>query len=326
MHVQAQYQALSNMNVIRERLLEDGAWREVCFERSVRMSTYLLAFVVGDLEFVEERTRTGVPVRVYAPRGHGGQSAFAVRVGVRVLDYFAEYFDAPYPLPKMDMIAVPDFASGAMENWGLVTYRMTMLLFDEATSSLKTKQRVAYVIAHELAHQWFGNLVTMDWWSDLWLNEGFATWVGWLAVDHLFPAWDVWTEFVVDDLQAGLSLDSLRTSHAIEVPVVHPADISQIFDAISYSKGASVIRMLHAHLGATAFQEGLRRYIQTFQYRNAKTQDLWAALSDASGQDVQAIMHGWTRHMGVSVACICDFDTCLCIPLIVSRDYGHGDV
>ncbi len=165
----------------------------------------------------------------------------------------------------MDMVAIPDFSAGAMENWGLVTYRTAYLLHDEENSSLKAKQLIAYVVGHELAHQWFGNLVTMEWWTDLWLNEGFATWVGWLASDKLFPQWDIWTEFVVDDSQAGLRLDGLRSSHPIEVAVKNPKEIGQIFDSISYSKGASVISMLVAFLGEETFRKGLQSYLQEFK-------------------------------------------------------------
>jgi len=204
----------------------------------------------------------------------------------------------------MDMVAVPDFSAGAMENWGLVTYRTACLLFDEAHSSLKSKQRICYVVCHELAHQWFGNLVTMDWWSDLWLNEGFATWVGWLAADKLFPEWDIWTEFVVDDCQAGLALDCLRSSHPIEVPVKNPDEIGQIFDSISYSKGASLIRQLVTLLGEETFRSGLRTYLKLHKYRNARTQDLWSSLGEASGLPVNEIMATWTQIIGYPVVTV----------------------
>ena len=287
-------------------LTPEEGWKIVNFAPSLKMSTYLVAFVIGELEWIEAFTKPHggrkIPVRIYAPMGFIHQGHFALDVGVRTLDHFADYFGIPYPLPKMDMVAIPDFASGAMENWGLVTYRMTLLLFDDTASTLKTKQQVAYVVGHELAHQWFGNLVTMEWWSDLWLNEGFATWAGWLAADHLFPEWEIWTEFVVDDLQSGLALDALRTSHPIEVPVRDPSDISQIFDSISYSKGASVIRMLEAYLGSATFQKGLCDYLQKHLYANARTDDLWAALDAASGKSVSQMMTRWTRTMGVCLS------------------------
>jgi aminopeptidase 2 len=291
---------LSNMDIIEREELPGGKVA-IKFRKSPIMSTYLLAWVVGDLESIETVNKHGVTVRVFSTKGDIHQGKFALDVASRTLDFFTEYFDIEYPLPKMDMVAIPDFSAGAMENWGLVTYRTAYLLFDEAGSSLKTKQSVAYVVGHELAHQWFGNLVTMEWWSDLWLNEGFATWVGWLAADHLFPEWDIWTEFVVDDCQSGLRLDGLRSSHPIEVPVKNPAEISQIFDAISYSKGASVIRMLVTYLGGETFQKGLRQYLKKHQYKNAKTEDLWFALSDASGKSVNDIMTSWTRQIGYPV-------------------------
>lgn len=290
---------LSNMDEA-ERTEHDGL-TTIRFNPSPIMSTYLVAWVIGELEAVEATNSEGVLVRVWAPKGNAEQGRFGLDVACRTLAFFNGYFDIPYPLPKMDMVAVPDFSAGAMENWGLVTYRTACLLFDEAHSSLKSKQRIAYVVCHELAHQWFGNLVTMDWWSDLWLNEGFATWVGWLASDFLFPEWDIWTEFVVDDCQAGLALDGLRSSHPIEVPVKNPDEIGQIFDSISYSKGASLIRQLVAFLTEDTFRTGLRAYLKRHKHGNARTQDLWASLAEASGQPVDRIMHAWTRVMGYPV-------------------------
>ena len=305
LEVQEQYVALSNMDVIDSRATDEG-WKLVRYNRTPIMSTYLIAFVIGEIESIETRTKNGIPFRVWAPLGYVHQGKFALDVGSRTLDFFTEYFEQPYPLPKMDMIAIPDFASGAMENWGLVTYRMTVLLFDEKSSSLHTKEQVAYVVGHELAHQWFGNLVTMEWWSDLWLNEGFATWVGWLASDYLFPEWQIWTRFVQDDLNRALSLDALRSSHPIEVPVKDPAEINQIFDAISYSKGASVIRMLEVFLGTEVFRSGLRAYLAKFKFGNAKTADLWDSLSKASGKPVNDIMADWTLQMGYPVITVKD--------------------
>lgn len=193
-----------------------------------------------------------------------------------------------------------------MENWGLVTYRTTAILYDEYTSDQKYKNRIVYVVAHELAHQWFGNLVTMDWWSELWLNEGFATWVGWYAVDHLHPDWNVWAQFVTEGMQTAFNLDSLRTSHPIEVPVKNSLEVDQIFDAISYLKGSSVIRMLAAHLGPKVFLQGVSDYLHKHKYSNAKTSDLWDALSKASGQDVTAFMDPWIRKIGFPVVTVAE--------------------
>lgn len=195
---------------------------------------------------------------------------------------------------------------GAMENWGLVTYRTTAVLFDEYTSDQKYRNRVCYVVAHELAHQWFGNLVTMDWWNELWLNEGFATWVGWYAVDHLHPDWNVWGQFVTDSMQMAFQLDSLRTSHPIEVPVRNALEVDQIFDHISYLKGSSVIRMLAAHVGVDVFLKGVSDYLKAHSYGNATTNDLWSALSKASGQDVKAFMDPWILTIGFPVVTVAE--------------------
>ena len=255
----------------------DGGFKTVRFAETPVMSTYLLAFIVGEFDYVETQTKEGVTVRVYTPVGRREQGRFALDVAARTLSFFHEYFDIAYPLPKMDLLAIPDFAAGAMENWGAVTYRETAILVDPEESSAGTRQRVAIVVAHELAHQWFGNLVTMEWWTHLWLNEGFASWIEFLAVDHLFPEWDMWTQFVYTDFGRALSLDGLKSSHPIEVEVRDPKQISEIFDGISYSKGASVIRMLRAYIGAEPFRRGLQRYLGRHQYANATTEDLWQA-------------------------------------------------
>lgn len=315
---------LSNMDEVERRSVGSGKVA-VKFRRTPAMSTYLVAWVIGDLDSVETVNEDGISVRVFTPKGDVEQGRFALDVAARTLAFFTRYFDEPYPLPKMDLVAIPDFGAGAMENWGLVTYRTVYLLFDERSSSLRTKQNVAYVVGHELAHQWFGNLVTMEWWSDLWLNEGFATWVGWLAADQLFPEWDIWTEFVLDDCQAGLSLDGLRSSHPIEVPVRNPSQIAQIFDAISYSKGASLIRMLVTFLGAEKFQKGLRAYLKRHRLANAKTADLWAALSASSGQPVAEIMDTWTKTVGYPVVRV-EQDAKCCLHVHQSRFLSTGDV
>lgn len=288
---------LSNMDEDSRTEVQDGKVA-IMFKESPIMSTYLVAWVVGDLDYIEQRNEDDILIRVYATRGLVHQGKFALDVASRTLEIFTRYFDQPYPLPKLDMVALPDFSNGAMENWGLVTYCTFFLLFDEKDSSLKTKQEIAYTVAHELAHQWFGNLVTMEWWSDLWLNEGFATWAGWFAVDRLFAEWDIWTDFLVGEFQSGLSLDGLRSSHPVEVPVKNGSDIVQIFDSISYSKGASIIRMLVKMLGEDVFQKGMRSYLAKHKYMNAKTADLWASLSEASGQSVADIMASWTQIVG----------------------------
>jgi puromycin-sensitive aminopeptidase len=292
--------AIANTNVVGEQPAGQGL-KKVQFAPTPKMSTYLVAFMVGEFEHAEETTPEGVTVRVYATPGKTGQLAFALDVAVRTLSFFDKYFGIPYPLPKLDMIAVPDFAAGAMENWGAVTYRETALLIDPAQTGLAAKQRVAEVVAHELAHQWFGNLVTMAWWDDLWLNEGFATWVAALARDHLFPEWQVWTQFIEEEFAQALEMDSLANTHPIQVPVDDPRGLDEIFDAISYAKGASVINMLHHYLGAEDFKRGLHDYLEKHSFGNSVTHDLWSALGAASGKPVDKVMSAWTGQPGYPV-------------------------
>lgn len=268
------------------------------FEITPHMSTYLLAFVFGDLGYKEARTKNGTLTRIYATPNNVRLTDFALDFAVKCLEFYEDYFGIPYPLEKCDHIALPDFASGAMENWGAITYREQALLIDEKHSPVSMKQRVAVVIAHELAHQWFGNLVTMRWWTDLWLNEGFASWIEFLAVDHIFPEWNVWTQFLVDDQQQALKLDALQHTHPVEVPIKHPDEIRSIFDTISYSKGASVIHMLHDYLGPEAFQAGLKHYLTIHAHKNTNTVDLWKALEEISGKPVMEFMNSWTSTSG----------------------------
>nr|POF16052.1 aminopeptidase m1-a [Quercus suber] len=290
--------ALSNMPIFEEKV--DGDLKTVSYQESPIMSTYLVAIVVGLFDYVEHLTSDGVKVRVYCQVGKVNQAKFALGVAVRTLELYKDYFEVPYSLPKLDMVAIPDFAFGAMENYGLITYRETALLYDDQHSAATNKQRVVIVVAHELAHQWFGNLVTMEWWTHLWLNEGFATWVSYLAADNLFPEWKVWTQFL-GDYTEGLQLDGLAESHPIEVEINHAREIDEIFDAISYKKGASVIRMLQSYLGAECFQRSLASYIKKFACSNAKTEDLWAALEEGSDEPVNKLMNSWTRQKGYPV-------------------------
>ncbi len=295
-----EFQAVSNTPVVEESVPSPGL-KLVRFAETPVMSTYLLVFVVGHLVSVEQQAADGTKVGVWTTPGKENQAGFALDTSVKLLGYFNEYFGIPYPLAKLDHIAIPDFAAGAMENWGAVTYRETALLVDPENSSAGTRQRVAEVIAHEMAHMWFGDLVTMEWWDDLWLNESFASWMGNKAVDWLFPDWQMWTQFVNMDTNRALSLDGLKNSHPIEQEVKNPAEVSQLFDAISYSKGASVIRMLENFLGEETFRKGLNRYLSGHMYANAQTQDLWSALEAESGQPVTAIMDTWVKQMGYPV-------------------------
>ncbi|KAG9244597.1 aminopeptidase-like protein [Calycina marina] len=302
--------ALSNMPEKSTRSSKPGT-KIVSFDTTPIMSTYLLAWAVGDFEYIEDFTKRKykgkpLPVRVYTTRGLKEQAQYALDHAPQVIDYFSEIFDIDYPLPKSDLLAVHEFTHGAMENWGLVTYRTTAVLFDEKTSDAKYKNRIAYVVAHELAHQWFGNLVTMDWWNELWLNEGFATWVGWHATDKIHPDWNVWPQFIAEGMQTAFTLDSLRSSHPIEVPVKDALDVDQIFDSISYLKGSSVIRMLAAHLGQDVFLKGVSNYLKAHAFSNATTNDLWSALSEASEQDIHALMEPWIRKIGFPVVTVAE--------------------
>lgn len=298
---------LSNMDAVEEKDV-DGHYgpnkKAVTFRETPLMSTYLLAFIVGELNVIETNDFR-VPVRVFAtPDKDIEHGRFALDLAAKTLKFYEDKFDSPFPLPKMDMVAIPDFSSGAMENWGLVTYRIVDLLLDEKSSGASKKLRVAEVVQHELAHQWFGNLVTMDFWDGLWLNEGFATWMSWYSCDIFYPEWKVWQTYVTDDLQSALSLDSLRSSHPIEVPVKRADEINQIFDAISYSKGSCVLRMISKFLGEDTFMEGIRLYLKKHAYANTETKDLWRALTTASGKDVEAVMDIWTKHVGYPVVTV----------------------
>ena len=293
-------QAVANTPAVEETSPGPGL-KSVRFAETPVMSTYLLAFIVGDLVSIEADAANGTRMGIWTTPGKEDQAQFALDTSVKLLGYFNDYFGIPYPLPKLDHIAIPDFAAGAMENWGAITYRETALLVDPVNSSAGTRQRVAEVVAHEMAHMWFGDLVTMEWWDDLWLNESFASWMGTKAVDWLFPDWEMWTQFVNMDTNRALSLDGLKNSHPIEQEVKNPAEVSQLFDAISYSKGASVIRMLEQFLGPETFRQGLNRYLSNNMYANARTQDLWSALEEESGQPVTSIMDSWVKQMGYPV-------------------------
>lgn len=289
--------AISNTMPVSVAEHSEG-FKVVSFEPTPRMSTYLLAFISGEFEHVQKKTKSGVLVRVFTTPGKKAQTAFALDCAVRCLEFYQKYFEITYPLPVLDLLAIPDFAAGAMENWGAVTFRESELLIDEDHSALATKQRVALVVTHELAHQWFGNLVTMEWWTHLWLNEGFASYMEYVAMDALYPEWKVWEQYMLKTYAPAMALDQLQNTHAIEIPVHHPHEIDEIFDEISYEKGSSVIRMLAHYLGAEVFRKGLGTYLRRHAYNNATTQDLWTALEEVSGKPVRALMHAWTTQAG----------------------------
>lgn len=321
---------LSNMDVVSETEVQSnitkGTRKAVKFGKSPVMSTYLVAFIVGELNYIETKDFR-VPIRVYAtPDQDINHGKFSLDLAAKTLAFYEKAFDNQFPLPKMDMVAVPDFSAGAMENWGLVTYRIVDVLYDEKTASAAMKQRIAETVQHELAHQWFGNLVTMDFWDGLWLNEGFATWMSWYSCNIFYPEWKVWESYVIDNLQMALSLDSLRSSHPIEVPVKRADEINQIFDAISYSKGSSVLRMISQYIGEDKFIQGVRNYIKKHAYGNTETADLWAALSDASGKPVDSVMDVWTKNVGFPVVSVTENPSAGTIGLKQNRFLRTGDV
>ncbi|EAW10369.1 M1 family metallopeptidase [Aspergillus clavatus NRRL 1] len=317
---------LSNMDVASEVDVQGGAKKAVKFNTTPLMSTYLVAFIVGHLNYIETKDFR-VPIRVYAtPDQDIEHGRFSLDLAARTLAFYEKAFDSEFPLPKMDMVAVPDFSAGAMENWGLITYRIVDVLLDEKNSGASRKERIAETVQHELAHQWFGNLVTMDFWDGLWLNEGFATWMSWYSCNSFYPEWKVWQTYVIDNLQSALSLDSLRSSHPIEVPVKRADEINQIFDAISYSKGSAVLRMISKYMGEDVFLQGVRNYIKKHAYGNTQTGDLWSALADASGKPVEQVMDIWTKNVGFPVVSVTENANASSIKLKQNRFLRTGDV
>jgi tricorn protease interacting factor F2/3 len=287
--------AISNMPVKSKKKI--GKKTIFKFARSPIMSTYLLYLGVGEFEFLEGRLGK-TQIRIITTKGKKMLGKASLEFTKQFLAFYQDYFQIKYPLPKLDMIAIPDFASGAMENWGAITFRETVLLYDPKTSSTETKQHIAEVISHEIAHQWFGNLVTMKWWNDLWLNESFATFMATKAVDKFYPEWDFWDQFLISEMTGGLSLDSLKTSHPIDVKVKSPSDVRQIFDEISYNKGGCVLMMLEDFLGEKNFRVGLHNYLLKHKYSNAKGEDLWNSLASVSRKPVRQMMNSWVRQVG----------------------------
>ncbi|CAG0887114.1 unnamed protein product [Darwinula stevensoni] len=298
---------LSNMPEQERTSLENGS-EVVHFKRTPLMSSYLIAIAVGDFEFIEDHVNDiqvylefdSFQVRVYTSPGKKEQGRFGLEVAARVLPFYDKFFKIPYPLPKLDMIALT-VISGAMENWGLITYQETMLLVDPENTSSIMKQTAAIVVAHEIAHMWFGNLVTMEWWTDLWLKEGFATFMEFLSIDRLYPEFHIWDQFVEDAFNPALEMDALENSHPVEVQVENPAQVHEIFDNISYSKGAAIIRMLHDFLSDEPFSNGLQSYLAKNKYGNTQTDNLWEALEGSSSVPVAAMMSTWTRQKGFPV-------------------------
>ena len=285
---------------------ENGDSHTTTFERTPRMSSYLLAFVIGELHKKSARTKSGVEVNVWAtPAQNENTLDFALDIATRSIDFYDEYFGVKYPLPKSDHVALPDFSSGAMENWGLITYRESCLLADPDLTPESSRRFIATVIAHELSHQWFGNLVTMNWWNDLWLNESFANMMEYVAIDALQPDWHMWEDFATNEVTAALRRDSLDGVQSVQADVNHPDEISTLFDpAIVYAKGGRLLVMVRKLIGEEAFRAGLKSYFEKFAYKNTVGNDLWQELESASSQPIVNLMNAWISQPGLPVVSV----------------------
>ena len=295
---------LGNMPVKSEE--ENGDSRTTTFEKTPRMSSYLLAFVIGELHKKTARTKSGVEVNIWAtPAQNENTLDFALDIATRSIDFYDKYFGVKYPLPKSDHVALPDFSSGAMENWGLITYRESCLLADPELTPESSRRFIATVIAHELSHQWFGNLVTMNWWNDLWLNESFANMMEYVAIDALQPNWHMWEDFATNEVTAALRRDSLDGVQSVQADVNHPDEISTLFDpAIVYAKGGRLLVMVRKLIGEEAFRAGLKSYFEKFAYKNTVGNDLWQELESASGQPIVNLMNAWISQPGLPVVSV----------------------
>jgi aminopeptidase N len=276
------------------------------FESTPKMSSYLLAFVIGDMIRKSTKTNRGTEVNVWATMAQPESSLdFPLDVAKRSIEFFEDYFDVEYPLAKADHVALPDFSSGAMENWGLITYRERALLVYPGETAQDVKEHIATVIAHETSHQWFGNLVTMKWWNDLWLNESFANMMEYEATDAMFPEWHIWNTFFAGEALSAFRRDSLAGVQAVKSEVHHPDEISSLFDpSIVYAKGGRLLYMLKSYIGEDAFRTGLKQYFQVHAYGNTEGRDLWAVLGEVSGKDISAFMNPWLTRSGFPLVSI----------------------
>ena len=289
------FTSISNMPIVSKKKIKNKTLYN--FGKTPVVSTYLIYLGVGEFEYLIGKTGK-VQIRVVTTKGNKSKGKYSLDLGKKLLTSYEQYFGINYPLPKLDLIAIPDFAAGAMENWGAITFRETILLYDPKTSSTRTKQFIAEVISHEIAHQWFGNLVTMKWWNDLWLNESFATFMATKFVDKFYPEWNLWDQFIEDAMNNAMGLDALKTTHPIDVTVNSPSEIREIFDVISYDKGGCVLRMLESYVGESNFRTGLKKYLSAFKYGNAKGQDLWDAIGKASKMPVSSMVNSWLKQPG----------------------------
>lgn len=289
--------AISNAPLKLKRKDQRTQKMQYTFEETPVMSTYLVALIVGPFECTDAQVVNNVEIQTWAVKGKKDQALYGRDTAVKLLPFFEDYFGTPYPLKKLDLIAIPDFSSGAMENLGAITFRESRLLLDPKTASVTTKQGVAMVVAHEMAHMWFGDLVTMKWWDDLWLNEAFASWMEPKALDFLQPDWKPWDSFVSDKGTA-METDALYASRPIYAKVNNPEDAEQMFDEITYEKGASVLRMLERYVGEDVYKKGIQNYIAKFKFKNATTDDLWNSIQEVSGSPVSKIMKEWVYSAG----------------------------
>ncbi|XP_045184898.2 glutamyl aminopeptidase-like [Mercenaria mercenaria] len=299
----SEYTALCNMPVESEKCFDDCSRTRVQFQTTPLMSTYLLAFVVSDFDYSETILENNYTLRIWSQPDLINQTYYALDFATKTYAYFTDYFQMPDVVPKADHVAVPDFSGGAMENWGLVIYRETALLYDPEVSSSSNKYMVTLIIAHEIAHTWFGNMVTMKWWDDLWLNEGFASTLMYFAMDNAYPEWNVLDIVVAEDMFPVMVKDALETSHPVSPNINHPDEIAESFDQISYNKGMALLRMLETFLGKDGFRKGLQSYVMKYKFDNAEMSELWETFTEATNSSLKIceIMDTWTRQMGYPV-------------------------
>ena len=307
--VPSQHTALFNMPAKSERAL-DGGRKEISFGTTPPMASYLVAFASGVLD-IEEGEAAGTKLRILATTGKRDRMALAMDATKSVLPFYNDYFGTKYPLPKLDQVAFPSVGASGMENWGAIVYSDTALLFDPAAGSQANRERVFDVVAHEIAHQWFGDLVTMAWWDNLWLNEGFASWMATKAADHFNPSWKKWLR-AANSAEAAMRLDARATTHPIEQPTIAESQVNDAFDEITYQKGQAVLRMIESWLGPERFRDGMRLYFSRHANGSTTTADLWQALEDSSGEKVRAMAAGWTEQPG--------------FPLVRVRSVGDGEI
>ena len=293
--------AISNNEILHEEMVDNKKY--VVFQKSPKMSSYLLAFVIGDLDYIEGVSKNGIKTKIYIPNGITNKDSckFALDVAIKGLDYYEILFDVPYPLKKLDLCAIPDFSAGAMENWGIITFRMTKIIQTENTTE-NAKKGIAETILHELVHQWFGNLVTMQWWDDLWLNEANANYFSWVAMKAIFPEWSVWEQFIYNEKFDSMEYDLSPLTHPIINKLTNVYEIQDMFDTITYAKGASIIRMMSGYIGDDKFTKGISEYIKKNQYKNSTSTELWSILG------ITDIINTWTTQSGFPLVTV-QYDT-----------------